>query len=91
MIVSYVLSPSVTYLFNNLFWTLYNHPPTVFPLSICARILAQNVSFYCSPDSVSLSKGNSIRFSLGSLPLLLDASCTVSTLETSKSGKELNV
>ena len=37
-------------------------------------------------NSMSLSKGNSIRFSLISLSPLLDASCVVSMLDTSKVG-----
>ena len=59
----------------------------MFPFSIWAKILAQNVSFCCRSNSVSLSKGNSIRLSLRSLSSLLDASCVASMLETSKVGK----
>ena len=54
-------------------------------------MLAQNVSFCCNSDSVLLSKGNSIRLSLGSLSSLLDASCVVSILDTSKVGNVSNV
>ena len=72
---------------------MYNCPSGIFPYSICAKILAQNVSFCCSSNNILLSIGNPNRLLLASLSSLTwtDTSCVVSILDTSKVGNVSNV